>query len=51
LELGERSQHIALIWKYEAAKYGTDRKLNPALIRVRRAEAPGADAEEVPECA
>ena len=33
------------------ANYGTDRKLNPALIRVRRTEAPGAGAEEVPECA
>jgi hypothetical protein len=28
-----------------------DRNFNPAFIPVRRAEAPGAGAEEVPECA
>jgi hypothetical protein len=31
--------------------YGQKGKLTPASITVRRTEAPGAGAEEVPECA
>jgi len=34
-----------------SAMRAQDRKFNPAAISLHRAEAPGAGAEEVPECA